>query len=153
MKKQKASISKEQEIQVLQGLMDSDCYFSDSFSDADIQKMQYNVKNDFPLTLGIQLSNDFEEVAKEKQELENCFHAEQNESQFAKEKADHLQSELTRHQELLGKILVSLVEEKVVGVEMIAREHFGNKGVAVAKLERGLELSKEDREYLLEVVK
>ena len=55
-------ITKEIEIEILEKLWENDTYFSDYFSEDDLNTMRQNIMNDFPLLTGTSIDSKYEMV-------------------------------------------------------------------------------------------
>ena len=126
-------MEKAKEIELLQSLK-GDTYFAQLFGDKQIDAMCENIKNDFPIELGL-----------------NLFEG----SSVAKENAE-LRKQLTRHvklEESVAKDLLCKANEHIDSLlEDIAEQLIGYEKCLTIKLQNALPLSEEDRDALVKLL-
>lgn len=126
-------MEKVKEIELLQSLK-GDTYFAQLFSDKQIDAMCENIKNDYPIELGLNL---FEGTS------------------IAKENAE-LRKQLTRHAKLeesaAESILLKANEQMDDSLADIAEQLIGHEKCLAIKLHLALPLSEEDRDTLVKLL-
>lgn len=126
-------MEKAKEIELLQSLK-GDTYFAQFFGDEQIDAMCENIKNDYPIELGL---NIFEGscVAKENTELKK-----------------RLTSCLEREESVAEGVLIKANDHLDDSLEDLAERLIGHKKCLVIKLHSALPLSEEDRDTLAKLL-
>lgn len=127
-------MEKVKEIELLQSLK-GDTYFAQLFGDQQIDAMCENIRNDFPIELGLNLFES-SSVAKENTELKK-----------------RLASCLEREEFVAKGILIKATDHLDNSLEDLAERLIGPKKCLVIKLHSALPLSEEDRGALVKLLK
>lgn len=126
-------MEKVKEIELLQSLK-GDTYFAQLFNDKQIDAMCENIKNDYPIELGLNLFES-SPVAKENAELKKQL------------------SNRAKREELVAEgIILKATEHLDESLEDLAEQLIGYKKCLATKLRLALSLSVEDRDTLIKLL-
>ena len=127
-------MEKAKEIELLQSLK-GDTYFAQLFGDQQIDAMCENIKNDYPIELGLDLFEG-SSVAKENAELRKLF------------------TRCAKWEESVAKdILLKANEHMDDSLEDLAERLIGHAKCLTIKLQYALPLSEKDRDTLVKLLK
>ena len=128
------SITKDDEIEILQKLNNGDTYFGEFFSDKDVKMMCSNIRNDYPLLHNVEFLQDLHKSHEDKVQV--------------------LKTNLGQSQKTQKIILRAILKCKTYGeLTNFIYGWFSILDIVEIKLEENIQLVNKDKEFCLQVMK
>jgi hypothetical protein len=144
------SLSKAEEIALIEKLAEGNGYFADGITAGDITTMIVNIKNDFPILIGTSWCKSADLLDEATAELQKFVKKDnENDKETALLKAEIL-SLKTKINNILVAMVKGWMEESPV---QFAYQFFRTEEVVKAKLENGVALDSDEAQWILDNLK